>query len=245
MKLRGLLGMFAVVLVAGTAQGAGLWTIDSFDVNQFDQAFGPVNSTSSSASGGGILGGTRDMTLSTTAGLPFQRLQGESNLGNTGFFSHSQDSTIIGSTLLEYDGGSVGFNPTGLGGIDITNGGLVDQIGIRVSVNDLPVDIKLTAFTDGSNFSDFTLSLPGGIFSDTDFFINLASFTTQGGSGVDFTNLGALQLFIDGQLQGTDLIFDFLSSGQTVPEPVSMLGWAVCMLTAGVFVYRRKGLARS
>jgi hypothetical protein len=245
MKLRGLLGMFAVVLVAGTAQGAGLLTVDSFDVNQFDQAFGPVNTTSSSASGAGILGGTRDMTLNTTSGFPFQRLQGESNLGNTGVFSHSQDSTIIGSTLLEYDGGAVGFNPSGLGGIDVTNGGLVDQIGIRVSVDDLPVDVKLTAYSGAGNFSEFTLSLPGGIFSDTDFFINFSSFTVGGGSGADFTNLGAFQIFIDGTTQGTDLIFDFLQSGQTVPEPVSLLGWTVCMLTAGVFVYRRRGLARS
>ncbi|MBX3413735.1 MAG: hypothetical protein KF708_13675 [Pirellulales bacterium] len=245
MKLRGLLGIFAVVLVAGTAQGAGLVSIDSFDVNQFDQAFGPASSSSSSASGSGILGGTREVTAATTAGLPFQRLQAESNLGNASFFSHSQDSTIIGSTTITYDGGGVGFNPTGLGGVDITNGGLLDQIGIRVSVNDLPVDIKLTAYTDGANFSEYTLSLPGGIFSDTDFFVNLASFTTAGGSGADFTNLGALQLFIDGQLPGTDLIFDFLANGQTVPEPVSVLGWAVCMLTAGVFVYRRKGLARA
>jgi hypothetical protein len=245
MKLRGLLGMFAVVLVAGTAQGAGLLTVDSFDVNQFDQVFGPANTNTTSASGAGILGGTRDMTVTTTAGLPFQRLQAEANLGSTGFFSHSQDSTIIGSTLLEYDGGSVGFNPTGLGGIDVTNGGLVDQIGIRVAVDDLPVDIKLTAFSSATDFSEFTLSLPGGIFTDTDFFINFASFAVAGGSGADFTNLGALQVFIDGQIQGTDLIFDFLSSGQTVPEPMSILGWAVCMLTAGVFVYRRKGLARS
>lgn len=245
MKLRGLLGMFAVVLVAGTAQGAGLLTVDTFDVNQFDQAFGPANSSSSSAGGASILGGTREVTATTTAGLPFQRLQAEANLGGSGFFSHSQDSTIIGSTTLTYDGGGAGFNPVGLGGIDVTNAGAVDQIGIRVSVNDLPVDIKLTAYSNGTDFSDFTLSLPGGIFSDQDFFINFASFAVAGGAGADFTNLGALQLFIDGQLQGTDLIFDFLQSGQTVPEPVSLLGWAVCMLTAGVFVYRRKGLARS
>jgi hypothetical protein len=244
MKLRGLLGMFAVVLVAGTAQGAGLLTVDSFDVNQFDQAFGPVNSSTTSASGAGILGGTREMTVTTSAGLPFQRLQGESNLGGSGFFSHSQDSTIIGQTLLTYDGGTAGFQPTGLGGIDVTSGGTVDQIGIRVAVDDLPVDVKLTAYSSATDFSEFTLSLPGGIFSDTDFFINFASFAVAGGSGADFTNLGALQLLIDGDIQGTDLIFDFIQNGQSVPEPVSLLGWAVCLMTAGVFAYRRKSVAR-
>jgi hypothetical protein len=245
MKLRGLLGMFAMVLVVtSTAQGAGLLQVDGFDDNSFDQAFGPAG-VSSSSTAGSMLGGNREVIATATAGLPFQRLQAESNLGNASFFSHSQDSTITGNTLLIYDGGGgIGLNPTGLGGIDVTNAGAIDQIGIRVSLDDLPVDLVLTAYTDAGNVSEFTLSLPGGIFSDQDFFINFASFTPTAGAGADFTNLGALTLFVDGVNQSTDLIFDFIANGQAVPEPVSVAGWLVCMLTAGVFVYRRKGLVR-
>lgn len=244
MNLRGLPVVFAVVLLTGVAQGAGLLTVDTFDVSQFDEILGsPAGPSTTSASGAGILGGTRDMTLTTTAGLPFQSLASDANLTLPSRFTHSQGSTIIGSTLLEWDGGAIGFDPTGLGGIDVTDGGLIDQIGIRVSSDDLPVDIKLTAFSSATDFSDFTLSLPGGIFTDTDFFINFADFVATGGTGADFTNLGALQLFVDGQIQGTDLIFDFIDSA-VVPEPASLFGWMVCMITAGVFVYRRKGLVR-
>lgn len=247
MKLRGLFGLVVAVLLcsAGPAQ-ASLLVLDTFDVPQNLTALGPANTSSGSVSGAGIYGGERDMVVTTTAGIPVLGLNTQTLGANQ--LAHSADATVTGFTLLQWDGvdGSSTLNPVGLGGADLTNGGLVTGLGIRVSLNDLPADITLTVYDasdpTGLTFSQASLSLPGGIFSDTDFLVNFASFTTDGPNGAaDFTNAGAVEMLIDGAQQSTDLVFSFIQPGSTlVPEPMSAAVWSLCLVTGLVVVARRK-----
>ena len=186
------------------------------------------------------------MIVTTTAGLPVLGLNTQTLGANQ--LAHSQDATVTGFTLLQWDGadGSPTLNPTGLGGLDLTNSGLVSGLGIRVSMNDSPIDITLTVYDasdpTGQTFSQASLNLPGGIFSDTDFLVNFAAFTTDGPNGpADFTNAGAVEMLIDGQIAGTDLLFSFIQPGSTlIPEPMSAAVWSLCLVTGLVVMARRK-----
>lgn len=247
MKLRGLFGIVVAALLCsvGPVQ-ASLLVVDTFDVPQNLTALGPANTTSGSVSGAGILGGERDMTVTTTSGIPVLGLNTQTLGANQ--LGHSQDATVTGFTLLQWDGvdGSGTLNPTGLGGLDLTSGGLVTGLGIRVSLNDLPADITLTVYDSsdptGLTYSQAQVNLPGGIFSDTDFLVNFAAFTTDGpNGGADFTNAGAVEMLIDGANQSTDLVFSFIQPGSSlVPEPMSAAVWSLCLVTGLAVMARRK-----
>lgn len=248
MKRCGLFGLVvaAVVCTTGTAQAVGLFTIDTFDTPQALSVNGPANTASSSVSGVGIIGGHRDMEVNSTAGIPFLTWDADASVSIPGKFNISAGPTIAGNTLLQWDGGdgSISLDPTGLGGIDITNGGLNTAIGIRVSSSDLASNFTLTVYdasdNTGSTFSTANLAVPSGIFSDTDFLVNFTDFV----GGADLTNVGAIELLVDGAVPGLDLIFDFIQSGSTlIPEPFSAATWLVCLTVAGLVIGRKRRLA--
>ena len=205
----------ALFLLLGTAPASAL-TIDTFDTDQSVS----VPSPSGSVSGAGILGTERDMEVNLLTGTDVtMATAGTSQL----FYSHALGST--GSGLIVWDGvdGSTGINFTGLGGVDFTDGGLSDALGVVVTLNDSPAPITLTVYTDADNFSVGTIPLPGGILFGSSVMITeqFADFTDAGAlGGADFTNVGALTLFIDGAgIPPLDIGIDLVVT--VAPEPAS------------------------
>ncbi|MEM7704574.1 MAG: Ig-like domain-containing protein [Pseudomonadota bacterium] len=141
---------------------------------------------------GAALGGEIDITAANLANITNVDLTG-GRIVVTG-----QDATD--SVSLVWDGPDGDFGTVdgdGLGGVDLTSGGLLDRLEIAF---DGAVDFELNAFTDDSNVSSFSgaavvifPSLAGGITT-----VDFRDFTPTAGSGADFTNIGALTLTLTG-----------------------------------------------
>jgi uncharacterized repeat protein (TIGR01451 family) len=215
--LSGTLAVFLCVLTPPA--GAQSITIDSFATNQaaLSLTFPPAGTTaSSSASGGGILGSERDLQINLTAGV----IAGNSLTGvvSSGFYSYSQDATIAGNSMLQWDGSdaSPALNATGLGGIDLTVGGIQDAFLFDVEFDDLPVDVTIVVYSDAGNASSLTFTMPGLLFSSTPFVLPFNTFTTSLGAGADFTNVGAITLSVGSAVTAPDVVIDFLQTTSTL-----------------------------
>ena len=110
------------------------------------------------------------------------------------------DVQSIGRYTVTWDGTAGAFNPTGLGGLDLT---ALDGAGF--CLNEVFVDqpggsITVRVYTDAANFSEATLSSLTPL-SAQNFFVSFtgggdANFAPAGGSGADFTDVGAIQLIV-------------------------------------------------
>jgi uncharacterized repeat protein (TIGR01451 family) len=208
-----------LALAVAAPSGAQSLTIDDFSTNQpaLSLTFPPSGtSASSSVSGGGILGGERDMQINLTGGV----IAGNTLTAvvSSGLFSYSQDATIQGNGVLQWDGtdGSPTLNATGLGGIDLTVGGTQDAFDLSVFFDDLPVNAVITVYTDAGNASALTVPLPGSVFASTNFVLPYTSFTTALGAGADFTNVGAITLSVGSTTTAPDLVIDFFQTTATL-----------------------------
>ena len=68
-----------------------------------------------------------------------------------------------------------------------------------------------------------------------------ASFSTISGTGADFTNVGAIELEIQGKFPATDLQLDFIKSGTTViPEPSTVVLTGLGLLAFVLYRRRRR-----
>ena len=123
-----------------------------------------------------------------------------------------------GTALIQWDGLDQSDNlvPNGLGAVDFTDGGTNSQVLFRLVTGFEPATIILRAYsgqTGGvNNYSEYTYNHPGGIQTgqSVDVAILFSSFTTAGGSGANWTQIGAFEILIDGTLtEGTDLSIDF------------------------------------
>lgn len=202
--------------------------IDSFSTNQSSMVltFPPAGtSASSSVSGAGIIGGERDIQVSLSAGV----IAGNSLSANvsSGFFSYSQDATITGSATLQWDGtdGSANLNPTGLGGIDLTAGGTQDAILLNTAFDDLPTNFVITVYTDAGNVSAATFTMPGLLFSSTNFVIPYSAFITTLGAGANFSNVGAIVMTIGSNVTAPDVVLDTIQTTALISasETVALL----------------------
>lgn len=218
---RTLAAVFLPLLLAGAPLGAQLLTIDSFETDHTTQqlVFPPAGTTTSaSVSGPGILGGERDITLNLTSGVVAGN--NVSATVSSGVFSYAQAPTIEATGRIDWDGvdGSGTLNPVGLGGLDLTSGGLQNAVLLRVPFADLPQNVVISIHTDGADASSFTLSLPGAIFSSADYVIPYSSFTTLLGGGADFSDVGAVSLVVGGP-SAPDIVVDLLETTATLTAP--------------------------
>lgn len=172
---------------------SGQTIIDDFSTDQALQSvlFTPATDHVE-ITGGGILGGERDISLTLTSGAIVQ--QQAMNGENT-----ASQSTATGNSLLTWDGvdsDASTLDPTGLGGVDLTVGGAESfAFEIRSSASS-PSNHTVTVYTDGANASEATIAIPNLPHFET-ILIPFSDFTTTIGVGADFTNVGAITLFID------------------------------------------------
>jgi len=198
-------------LLAGTGR-AGAILIDDFSTDQMVIWLGGLGSASSQVSGAGILGGERDMEVTVVSNV------GVIMAASLDTLNYAHAFTSEGTGLIVWDGpdGAATLDPTGLGGVDFTDGGTEDKIAIPLLSSNLVAPMVLTAYTDAVNYSTATVSLPGGtppqlrlIVLHTDF------IAAPGGTGADFANIGAFSLLINGS-STPGLTAGF---GSVVPEP--------------------------
>jgi len=199
--------LFALVTVGPLYAQVNL--IDPFDTAQAELLANSGNVNDDSwVSGGDIFGGERDLLVGYTAGPNDVTVS-----VNAGALSHSQESLTTGYSVVTWDGpdnDSGNLDPTGLGGVDLTNGGLNDRFWIYVVSCDWGSTLTLDVYTDGGNWSRGSVAIPPFTLN-TALAVPFATFTAQDGTGADFTKVGAIVLDIDGRTTADlDLTLDWI-----------------------------------
>jgi hypothetical protein len=125
---------------------------------------------------------------------------------STALLKYAADPGVAGIAQIEWDGNtdhlanSIDYD--GLGSVDLTDGDANDGFHLEIIYDDLEVDLTLTVYTDDDEWSDATITLPGGIAEESnrlDVFLPFSGFNQgSGASGpADFEHVGAIVLNID------------------------------------------------
>lgn len=205
------LGLFVgplITITATEAQGIAGTTIDDFDNVVLQQVLADdVTTTDADAADYvGALGGERDLfvefltggvaddvSLNSQSGL----LQFNSSTGATGQFVATYDGNDSNATTLD---------PTGLGGLDLTDSGDSNSIQITARADQAGASVLLRVYTDAVSYSDSPAFVIPGTNSDVDQVFEYADFVQGVGASAvaDFTNVGAIEVIVVTTTDGTD-----------------------------------------
>ncbi|MEM9352256.1 MAG: SdrD B-like domain-containing protein [Planctomycetota bacterium] len=190
---------------AAEADGILGQTIDGFTTNQFVEASPPLPSSEpKSLLDPNVLGGERDLYVELTEGASPIASVGLASGG--GLLWLSSDPTVTGNAKIVWDGADgngLAINPTGLGGVDLTQheGNTMTGIALTSGADHPNAQIKLRIYTDANNWSEFVTLVPesvgGAAVGQAVFRFDDAPVATSG-SGADFSNVGALELNFEG-----------------------------------------------
>lgn len=236
-------------------------TVDLFTTNQGNYVDGTsfigdlgwtINSGvggSASTAGADILGGNRDMFVSLLSGP----VGSAATMGvSAGAMTFGVSPGATGRGQIQWDGAvntDEVIDFTGLGGVDLTQGGTMTALAFNINAANLAFDATITAYTDATQWARVSLNSGGPINNPTTFLIPFSLFTSpslcgainpfagvtqiQCGSLVaDMTALGALVADID-PFGGTVSLDPTIDKFYTVPEPgvlslvgIGLLGFA-------------------
>ena len=194
-----------VIVAANEAGGVVGPAIDGFSTFQVVQATPPLPASDPATQlDAAVLGGERDLFVELTSSEnPVSSVSLASSGGKLYFAS---GSGVTGTAKVVWDGvdgnGHL-VNPTGLGGIDLTeaNGNSMTGIALTSGADHPNARIMMRIYTDANNWSEFTTTVPesvGGAASGQAVFHFDDVPTAKSGSGADFANVGALELTFEG-----------------------------------------------
>jgi len=194
-----------VVVAADEGDGITGPTIDGFSTFQVVQATPPLPASDPATQlDSAVLGGERDLYVELTSSEnPVSSVSLASSGGKLYFAS---GSGVTGTAKVVWDGADGNgqlVNPTGLGGIDLTqdNGNTMTGIALTSGADHPNAKIMMRIYTDANNWSEFEATVPesvGGAASGQAIFHFDDVPTAKSGNGADFTNVGALELTFQG-----------------------------------------------
>ncbi|WP_375173821.1 VPLPA-CTERM sorting domain-containing protein [Pseudooceanicola sp.] len=219
----------AVALTAvGAAGGAYALTIDAFSNGQYTQDAPSVTTDSPNELDSiPVLGGSRDLAAVNASSMNADSsddvtggTQATVNANNSGNFSVSNASLTSGMGVLTYDGDDNdatvdGVDTYGLGGEDLTDGLGAGSFMFDVVATDSPFDYTLSVWDSAT-----TASFMGSIATNeagTTKSINFNQF-----AGIDFTDIGAVQLSLMGGSASDISIDNFQTAGAAIPLPAGL-----------------------
>lgn len=203
-----------VVVTPADASGNAGVILDEFETYQLLSAAQPPLGTPlvvEGVSAPEAIGDHRRLVLESIQGsLPiFSGI----NVNSAGTFFYAEPPDTRGRVQLIWDGAggsSTTVNPTGLGGIDVTGGGLYDSILSIVQESDQPAIEVITVYTDADHRSQVVLNVP--IIQNFERLTFFSEFqAVPGFAPADFTNVGAIRIQVDkapGIVGGLDYILE-------------------------------------
>lgn len=196
---------------ATEAMGSTNLTIDDFTATQTVSATRAVSDVGTiSADGfvddGSIVGGEQDIRVEVTDGVGDIEAESGFNNGTSIVLTVSSDSGVNGRVLATWDGDDDDGSTVDHGNLalDLTQSGVNSAFALNIAADQTAGTLILRMFSGSTNSSEATFELTGvdtdGIINGSageDISIDFSSFTTVLGTGVDFTNVTALQLELD------------------------------------------------
>jgi len=189
-----------IEITAEDADGSAIMVIDSFDTFQeviADSSNGRFDSSAIAAAE--AIGGERDMMvdLTSTLGLLQLRVNHDGGL----LLQYDSSAIAMGRRLVSWDGADgdgATLDPTGLGGMDLTENGAFG-IAMKLGADQGAGVATLRIYSDANNWSVASFPIPntGGLASET-IAVPFTDLITGAGSGADLTNVGAIELEIEG-----------------------------------------------
>jgi hypothetical protein len=230
----------ALVAATGTASAAFI-NIDTFEVDQTLQANAADPNTQTTVSGPGIIGDYRDSYLEYLSGPGNANL--DADFTEAGVMLFSLNSSTRGSASIVWDGDNDGddefpvLTPAtvvdidGLGGVDLTDGGLNDRIEIVVSFSDAVSFLTLRVWDLEGDLTNAVDELDFMVMADGDA-IQTIELPFED-FDIDFSQVGAIELEINPLSPATDLQFEVI---RAVPSP----GGSILLSTAGLMLAARR-----
>jgi len=213
----------AVAVVLALAGPVRAVVIDAFATAQMVAQSGTgASGNTVDGPGSGLLGGERDVQVTIANGAGTLRADvGESRAGA---FSHAAAGRVRGSTALTYDGNdddAASFNPTGLGGVDLTVGGSHTSVAVALPFADLGAAVSVAVWSDATHCSLRTLPAPAGTTPADGRVLQFRFGDFGTGPGCTgpavFSHVGAVTLAIDGTGVGaTDVSIELF---ETMADP--------------------------
>ncbi len=196
-----------VTITPSDAQGTAGTTIDDFNdtVAQTVNAAFPVGSVgSNTALNSGSVGGERDMSVELTSGIAGENVAMDSQAARLRFQSSDLAQGTFDVTWDGVDGDASTLAATGLGGIDLTLGGAATAFETTISADQPNGTAKIRVYSSATDWSESAAFTIPGTNTLTNHTFRFADFTVGGGTGADFTNVGAIRLEIVGLTDGMD-----------------------------------------
>lgn len=198
-------GLQEINISADESEGTIGQTIDDFESNQIAGAAPPLPSSDNSTKADpNVTGGERDLFVELTQGSDIY--SSVSLISGGGFLRLASGSMVKGNAKVVWDGqdgSATSLNPTGLGGLDFTSfsGNTMTGIVLKVGADHPNSVVKLKVYTNAGKWSEFTATVPetaGGAATQLLTFNFNGTPTSQAGGGVDFSNVGAMELTFEG-----------------------------------------------
>jgi len=261
MKFQKKLAILGSSILLGFSASASASVIDMFDVSQTGIQDTSIDGTFefSSVSTGlanEIIGNNRDIGVSLEENLSSSLFPTSIGVAG-GFLSFNSASGVKAIGVVQWDGANsdLSLDTTGLGGVDITDGGNLSLFRVETNNSDLGFTFTITIWDMAGEYVTVGLAShevapfqdPGQIS-----YLGLNTWDTCDATGVgfidcstpaigvDLTSVGAIELIINPLGAGGQADIDLsLSSITTVPEP-SSLGLLGAGLFASGFAANRK-----
>lgn len=202
----------AVTVSAANVAGTTIQTVDTFSTTaQVVQAIAGATADSVIAATEAI-GGERDIFIANTAGTG--NLNIDADLGNSNLFTFASGTGVVGTALIQYDGldGTTTLAPTGLGGVNISAGDPFAGLLISTRGDSPNSTVEVRIYSNATNFSRTVVDIPDQVLRE-EIFVPFSAFTLGVGAAAvaDFTSVGAIEVFIDGEAE-LDAVISVVSS---------------------------------
>lgn len=197
-----------VTISAAQQQGVPGTLIDSFiSALPTVVAVDPVGTTDSDSAvqpPAEVIGGERDLEVELTASpgagqnvtlsVTANKLSMNPSIQAQGRYTAVWDGADADGAVIDF---------TGLNNVDLTSTNASAGIVLEdVLVDQTGGSATIRVYTDATNFSTLTINIPDNAV--TDLFFKFTDFTTGGGTGADFTDVGAIVLDVDSTIDAMD-----------------------------------------
>lgn len=224
----------AGLLLAAAANPASAMLIDNFNYGDgYVTATVADNSTHVTDTAGSypdIVGGYRELQLPNSVDIEgIGSATMAANRSNSGALTFSLDAMTKGSGILTWD-----KNGDGLGGVDMTDGGLSSFVSFDILFIDQG-EINLSVFVTDSNGETGKYVLSGAGVGTHQF--DFLSFSNSG--TLDFTSIDSISLDIIALDNASDLVLDQIFTGGSISVPapqatLALLGLGLILIGFGV-----------